>query len=156
MYVRVFVCVLDRSLVLWQPLPLAPPPSPSSPVPLLRQMMIGWCGCGPSPPVRGGSPSNALLLSVDKAAASFPVQPWEPQVSTHFYRTKAFLLCVCNLLCTVHHRAHLPLSVNTCLLSARAVLLVLSAVRAAFCALSVTDCVCVCLCASQSISIQIY
>ncbi|TKS86579.1 Reticulon-1-A RTN1.1 [Collichthys lucidus] len=51
-------------------------------------MLICWCDCGPSPPVQAGGgtppPFTALLLSVDKAAASFPVQPWEPQPRGQF------------------------------------------------------------------------
>lgn len=82
-----FVYVLDCIVAFWQPHPTRPPPpSPLSFSPSAQADADLLVLLRPLPSRDGGnSPFSALLLSVDKAAASFPVQPWEPQVSTLFY-----------------------------------------------------------------------
>lgn len=80
----------SRDLLVDQPRPVHVL-LPSTPSCSAASWLAGGAGAPPLPCTGGAaSPSRALLLSVNKAAASFLVQPWEPQVSTHFWYRKSF------------------------------------------------------------------
>lgn len=99
-----FVCWAALWLFGSHTLPTSPLPSPPS-APLLRRMLICWLRRGPSPPTQegrgGGLPLQCSPFVRSYQLPLFPVQPWEPQVSTHFYcKLRLFhLLSVC----AAHH-----------------------------------------------------
>lgn len=130
-----------------------PPPSFSSPL-LLRQMLICWCGCSPSPPVQeggGDSPLQRFPFVRGKSNCLFPCSAMGAAGQyTLLLQLKLFSL---RAICAVHRRAQSLLPCQHLSPEQRCPLLM--CLCYCLCYLCLPMCMCVYVCVRENVSISI-